>query len=190
MRWPAWALVVTIAYEVILLSLQAARGVRSHFKNATAFDAISGQIMAAGAGVLVTAPMIIAACMLFQAIRHQMASPLLLATVLGLLIGNRLAAYAGPSLGMNGGPFVGPFDPADPTLPLLGWCLAIGDLRIANFFGLHMMHFIPALALFAGGPAVWAQYSPPPPSPLLHSTTTPPPRLDKCPSAPRRCVRI
>lgn len=157
-RWPAYALVVTMAYELTFLCLQAARGVRSHFNEDTAFDAIGGQIMAAGAGVLVTAPMVIAGYILVQALRRRMVSPLLLATVLGLLIGNVLAAYAGSSLGANGGPFVGPFDPADPTLPLFGWSLAIGDLRIAHFFGLHMMQFLPALALLASSLAVWAQY--------------------------------
>ena len=58
-RWVNAVLGAVVIYEVIFIALQAARGVRSHFNSETAFDAIGGTIMAAGAGVLTLAPALV-----------------------------------------------------------------------------------------------------------------------------------
>jgi hypothetical protein len=63
-----------IIYEAVFLSLQAARGVRSHFNETTTFDAIGGSIMAAGAGVLVIVPLILGAALAVAALRGGWAS--------------------------------------------------------------------------------------------------------------------
>lgn len=51
-----------------------------------------------------------------------------------------------------GGHFVGPPDPADARIWLLGWSREVGDLRVAHLFATHVMQILPVgaaiLALF------------------------------------------
>jgi hypothetical protein len=58
-RWVNTVLGAVVIYEVSFIALQAARGVRPHFNSETAFDAVGGTIMAAGAGVLTLAPALV-----------------------------------------------------------------------------------------------------------------------------------
>jgi hypothetical protein len=34
-------------------------------------------------------------------------------------------------------------------MPVTGWALGGGDLRVSHFFAMHAMHFVPAFALAA-----------------------------------------
>ncbi len=147
-RIPAMAVAATALYELIFLSIQASRGVRSHFNADTLFDRIGGTVMAGGAGVLVLGAALIGAAILLALIfkgRGALDEPVLLALGLGLVLGGILGGYTGGAIGANGGPFVGPAD--GPFVPLMGWSLAAGDLRIAHFIGLHAMQALPLMAL-------------------------------------------
>jgi len=70
---------------------------------------------------------------------------LMLALGLALALGGWLGGFTGGAIGANGGPFVG--DATGPFVPLMGWSLTGGDLRIAHFLGLHVMQALPLLAL-------------------------------------------
>jgi len=139
----------------VFLSLQAARGVRSHFNDTTAFDAIGGTIMAAGAGVLVMIPLALGAALVVAAARGGWsgiaANPLPFAVGIGFVLAGWLGGQTGGAIGANAGPFVS-VDPATgPFMPLTGWALTGGDYRIAHFLGVHAMQAVPlaALALLA-----------------------------------------
>jgi hypothetical protein len=155
-----FALGAVIIYEAVFLSLQAARGVRSHFNDSTAFDAIGGSIMAAGAGVLVIVPLILGATLTLAALRGGWASiaanPLPFALALGFMLAGWLGGQTGSAIGANGGPFVG-VDPAvGPFMPLTGWSLSGGDYRISHFLGVHAMQAVPlgVLILLAVLPSI------------------------------------
>lgn len=136
-----------IIYEAVFLSLQAARGVRSHFNDTTAFDAIGGSIMAAGAGVLVIVPLILGAALAVAALRGGWASiaanPLPCALALGFMLAGWLGGQTGSAIGANGGPFIGVDPAAGPFMPLTGWSLSGGDYRISHFLGVHAMQAVP-----------------------------------------------
>ena len=162
-RVPLGMVGVAMLYESVFLSIQAGRGVRSHFNDDTAFDAIGGAIMSYGAGLLVTGPFVLGLVILVRAGWTRRLTPLHLAAALGLVMGAGLAIWSGTYMGMNRGPFVGTHEMGDPALPLFGWSLVAGDYRIGHFFGLHTMQALPlaALALLglparAGYPAVLA----------------------------------
>jgi hypothetical protein len=149
-RIPSVAVAATALYELTFLNIQAARGVRSHFNADTLFDRIGGTIMAGGAGVLVLGAALIGIAILaLLAMKGRAAldEPVLLALGLGLALGGWLGGYTGSAIGANGGPFVGAA--AGPFVPLMGWSLTGGDLRIAHFLGLHAMQALPLLALGA-----------------------------------------
>ena len=149
-----------ILYEVLFLSLQAGRGVRSHFNSTTAFDAIGGTIMAAGAGVLVAVPLLLGLALLASLVRDGCAAaasdPLRIGAALGLVLAGWLGGQSGGAIGANGGPFVGAAE-AGPVLPLTGWSLSGGDYRIAHFLGLHAMQALPILAVLLTAilPPLW-----------------------------------
>ena len=140
-----------IIYETVFLSLQAGRGVRSHFNDATAFDAIGGSIMAAGAGILVIVPLILGLALAITALRGGWsgiaANPVPFALALGFILSGWLGGQTGGAIGANGGPFVG-VDPATgPFMPLTGWSLSGGDYRISHFLGIHAMQAVPIAVL-------------------------------------------
>lgn len=136
-----------IIYEAVFLSLQAARGVRSHFNETTSLDAIGGTIMAAGAGVLVIVPLILGAAIAVAALRGGWAgiaaNPLPFALALGFILAGWLGGQTGSAIGANGGPFVGVDPAAGPFMPLTGWSLSGGDYRISHFLGVHAMQAVP-----------------------------------------------
>ncbi len=142
---------VVVIYEAVFLSIQAGRGVRSHFNDTTAFDAIGGSIMAAGAGVLVIVPLLIGLALAVATWRGGWAevldNPVRLAAALGFLLTGWLAAQTGSAIGANAGPFVA----VDPSLgrfmPLTGWALDGGDYRISHFLGVHAMQAVPLVVL-------------------------------------------
>ncbi|MGR3434743.1 MAG: hypothetical protein ACU0CO_07645 [Shimia sp.] len=159
--WAVAAVAVAMLYELVFLNLQAARGVASHFNDATPFDAIGGSIMAAMAGVLVTGPAVIGLASIARGARSVGRDPLPVAAGLGLILGGVMAAYSGSALGANGGPFVGGHDPLAPVWPLMGWSTTGGDLRVGHFVGLHLMQALPlwavAVARLAGpARAAWS----------------------------------
>lgn len=140
-----------IVYEALFLSLQAGRGVRSHFNDTTAFDAIGGTVMAAGAGVLVMVPLILGVALAVATLRGGWASiaanPLPFALALGFILAGWLGGQTGGAIGANGGPFVGVDPTAGPFMPLTGWSLNGGDYRISHFLGVHAMQAVPIAAL-------------------------------------------
>ncbi len=168
-RWVNAVLGAVVIYEVIFIALQAARGVRSHFNSETAFDAIGGTIMAAGAGVLTLAPALVGLVLIWHLVRRGSDRlPWHLGAALGLILSGWLGGQTGGAIGANQGPFVGAA--LGPYLPLTGWSLTGGDLRIAHFVGLHAMQALPlgafvasvilprrlAVAAVVTGSVVWA----------------------------------
>lgn len=140
-----------ILYEALFLSLQAGRGVRSHFNESTAFDAIGGAFMAAGAGVLVAVPLALGVALAIAALRSGWAgiaaAPLPFALALGFILAGWLGGQTGGAIGANGGPFVGVDPVTGPFMALTGWSLTGGDYRIAHFLGVHAMQALPIATL-------------------------------------------
>jgi hypothetical protein len=134
-----WLLVITVIFEASYIALQGARGVPSHFNRSTPWESIAASLMAVGAYILV------GTSAWTRQDKHQRA-PMLLAIGLGFASMFVLAGWTGSALGQFRGPFVQQPPFGGITVPLAGWRLDVGDLRISHFFGVHAMQAIPLMA--------------------------------------------
>ncbi|MGD1845794.1 MAG: hypothetical protein ACFB10_10420 [Salibacteraceae bacterium] len=140
-----WVIVITLGFEVVYITLQAAKGQASHFNLTTPFNAFMFSLMGAAA----TAATLAVAYLGWQLMQQPAAIlpdhytwALRIGFVLfvvfsfqGFLMGSRLAHGVG---GADGG----------AGLYFLNWSLSHGDLRIAHFIGMHALQILPLLAWF------------------------------------------
>lgn len=149
-----------LGLEIALIILQGARAVPMHFNNATPLDATLFQIMAVtitffwfvnALGVAVLLPQQVPSRAFAWSLRLG-----LLIALLGMLEGYLMTSptadqmallRAGQHTDMIGAHTVGAVD-GGPGLPLLGWSVEHGDLRIGHFIGLHGLQLMPLLGLF------------------------------------------
>jgi hypothetical protein len=150
-EWAAALIFGVSVIELAIITLQAGRGRMSHFNETTPLDAQLFAIMGASIMVLFMAHVAIAVVALRQrigdrAVTCAIRSGLLL-SVLGLLAAVPMVAGATDRGDENitGGHSVGVAD-GGPGMPLTGWSLTGGDLRIGHFVGLHGLQALPLLA--------------------------------------------
>jgi len=138
--------------EIVLISMQAARGVASHFNDSTPMDTAIYAVM----GVTITISSIAVAYVLWRFVRNppSLAPAYLWGLRLGMFLfvvasieGWVMVAYSGHGIGVEN---------ATAGLPLLNWNLTSGDLRVAHFVGLHALQILP---LVGYGAATWERLS-------------------------------
>jgi len=160
-------LVTTIAWltglVLVIITGQAARGVRSHFNVATLLDAALFQIM----GMAITFVTLAVAWLGLYAWRTRYENAALAAgvrfgiaiMVLGSCVAflmprptaSQLASFQqGQPTPLIGAHTVGASDDSGSGLPVTRWSSAGGDLRVPHFVGLHALQLLP-LAGFALG---------------------------------------
>jgi hypothetical protein len=148
-----------IALEVLLISLQAARGTSSHFNIDTVADtAIFSTMGLAIATVWVMSMVLLWVHWRTPATDRAMALALRLGLVLNILgagVGWTMtqprpaqiqAIRRGQHPFVAGSHTVGAPD-GGPALPLIFWSADHGDLRVPHFFGMHALQLLPLLVL-------------------------------------------
>lgn len=133
----------TLVLEMVIIALQAARGVQSHYNTSTAFDGFLFQSMGIliGVNVLIMVLFIIDTLRLRLLTSRAMQNAILMGwiiVVFGSWAGGQMIAQMGHNVGIADG---------GEGLPLLNWSTVAGDLRVAHFFGLHAIQIIPLLAV-------------------------------------------
>ncbi|MCX6017851.1 MAG: hypothetical protein NTZ50_04990 [Chloroflexi bacterium] len=146
--------------EIALIVLQTLRGTPSHFNYATPFDAVVFTTMGIGISTLWIASLVAALLLLQEKFLTRTTA---WGTRLGMMIsiiGMALAFFmtspnttqitalqGGQVLEQLGAHNVNALvDGQTRMIPLLGWNLDGGDLRVAHFIGLHGLQAIPLLA--------------------------------------------
>jgi len=122
-----------LAVEQVLITLQAARGVRSHFNLDTPFDAA----VFAGMGASLVGGVGAATITVAAAFALRPPADPVLARVARSGLGLMLAGFAVGAVMLALGRHSIGTDDGGPGLPLLGWSTTAGDLRPAHFVGLH-----------------------------------------------------
>ena len=132
---------LSMAVEMAVIFVQAARGTTSHYNNSSALNAILFGLM----GVFILVNTLLSAWALYLAWRHRPHGPA--GYVWGLRLG-LLVFLVGSVLGgfmiHNNQHTVGAPD-GGPGLPGLGWSTRAGDLRAAHFLGMHALQALPLL---------------------------------------------
>jgi hypothetical protein len=148
-RVAAWLFVGWAVLELAYITLQAGRGLPSHFNVTTTLYRTLYSLMGIGALTMIACTGYLGARILRRP--DPDARPVLArAAGVGLLATAVLGGAMGIYLGAQRGHWVG--GPATDAggLPLTGWSTAGGDLRVAHFFGLHAMQVIAAAGWLAG----------------------------------------
>ena len=155
---------VALGIELLLITVQAGRGVTSHFNLTTRFDAIVFNVM----GMMILALTLLHVLLVIRLLRARWSDRWLLSAcrwgagiaLVGLAVGalmvqpspEQLTQLRAGGAGIAGAHTVGAPD-GGAGLPLVNWSTEAGDRRVAHFVGLHAMQVIPAVALVA--PAHW-----------------------------------
>jgi len=127
--------------EMAYITFRAARGEASHFNETTTIAWLLFALMGLGAVMLSAVTSFIG----WRILRRAPASSLAFAAGLGFILAGVLAVMFGGYMAQHGAHWVGG-DPSDATgLPFFHWSTTGGDLRVAHFFGLHIMQALPVL---------------------------------------------
>jgi hypothetical protein len=136
-----YAVALTMSIEMVLITLQAARGVPSHFNHATAFD--DAVFSAMGILIAVNTAAVLHTVVLFFTQPTALRPAHLTGVRLGLILfvaasleGGLMVARDAHSVGVHDG---------GPGLPFVNWSTGAGDLRIAHFVGLHALQALPII---------------------------------------------
>jgi hypothetical protein len=134
-----WTIAVTLVIEIVLITMQAARGVTSHFNNTTVFNAAVFGVM----GTAISINILVAAylALKFWNVEAEIPAPFLWGIRIGLTIfvlasleGFAMVSHSAHSVGVPDG---------GPGLPIVNWSTMGGDLRVAHFFGIHALQVLP-----------------------------------------------
>lgn len=164
--WLGTGVGMALAIELVLISMQAARGVTSHFNLATPFDATVFNVM----GLMIMALSVFHTILWVMLLRQRWTDRARLAalrwgagvSIAGLAIGGLMVRPSAEQIAhirartgwVSGAHAVGVPD-GGPGLPVVNWSTDGGDRRAPHFVGLHAMQVVPAVVLLA--PAAWPQ---------------------------------
>lgn len=141
--------VITVALvaEIALVEMQVFRGTTSHFNESTEWDAAVWYAM----GGIVSLVLIATIAAGVVALRQRGIDEGLAAGLrwgIGVCVLGMLAAVTmifNQAWGESGGHTVGAAD-GGAGMPITGWSLEHGDLRVGHFIGLHALQLLPLLA--------------------------------------------
>jgi hypothetical protein len=141
--------VAASAFEIAYITLQAARGLASHYNVGDPFHSMMYTLMGIGA-VTLTAVSPAVAVLLWRHRPARWSTAFWLSVVLGLVLTFVLGAGAGAVLSSGDGHWIGGVRSDAGGVPVFGWSRTGGDLRTAHFLGMHAMHVLPVVGLIAG----------------------------------------
>jgi hypothetical protein len=157
----ARVVVFAIVVEFAWIAAAAMAGTASHFNREPGWVLVY-PVMGLLAVVLTSASLVYGVA-IWRNRESGLAPALRVAIGLGLVLTFVLTVPVAATMAQGDGHFVGtPVTGA--TLPVLGWSVEVGDLRVPHFFATHAMHFLPVLGVLLvtllpaslAVPAVWA----------------------------------
>lgn len=151
-RWTMGVTCAAVLLELFYISLQAARGRASHFNRETPWEEYAYYAMGAGVAIVMTGTLIIGIAVWRRA-RSDIGPGLRTGVGLGAVAAT-FATFvtAGAMSSMQFTPtghWVGGALTDAGGLPLLGWSMTGGDLRVPHFFATHLIQVVPVIGWLA-----------------------------------------
>lgn len=137
-----WMMILGSVVEFSCIALQAARARTSHFNRSTPGDAAIYATMGMFAVLFIGAVVPLAWEIARRPVEHA-DHTMIQAVVAGLVVTFIVGGGTGGLMSAEGHHAI---DKRRPRLPLLGWNLSGGDLRVPHFFGIHAMQALPLMA--------------------------------------------
>jgi len=126
--------------EIAYIVLQASKGEASHFNSSTPLSIALYSLMGIGAITMLA----ISGWLGVMILRHgETGKPFVYVAGLSLVAGSLLGGLTGIFISVNQGHWVGGLHTDAGGLPIFGWSRTGGDLRVAHFFGMHIMQAVP-----------------------------------------------
>jgi hypothetical protein len=141
--------IACILAEVAWIGGAAALGTASHFNLQGVWSTLYSLM---GVAAVTLTSLSLAMGIVFW--RHR-ADRLLLSVALGLVLTFLLTVPIAGTMSSLTGHLVG-IPVTGARVPLMGWSLEVGDLRLPHFLATHAMHAVPLAGLTGSRPAVWA----------------------------------
>jgi len=139
--------VVSLVFEFVYLSVQTARGTRSHFNSDTVFEQIMYAVMGIGAFFMVLAALVLAIQIWRKGDRSNQG--LWLGSIIGLATAFVLTLVIAGHMSSVGRFVGGPLSGGGEVIPFFGWSREYGDLRPSHFVSLHLMQTLPLAGYIA-----------------------------------------
>ena len=126
--------------EITYIVLQASKGEASHFNSSTPLSLALYALMGIGAITMLS----ISGWLGVMILRHgDTGNPFVYIAGLSLIAGSLLGSLTGIFISVHQSHWVGGLHTDAGGLPLFGWSRSGGDLRVAHFFGMHIMQAVP-----------------------------------------------
>ncbi len=149
LRLACAALVLAAVFDMLLFTLQSARGTASHFNVATALDARLYSLSGVAALVIVGSAAWVGWLLWQQRATAGARRGLVLGGAWGLMLGALATLITAGLMSAEvltpTGHWVGGELSDAQGLPLVGWSTTGGDLRVPHFFATHLMQALPLL---------------------------------------------
>ncbi len=153
MRWAITITSFTVLIELLYIFVQAARGRASHFNFETQWEMIAYYGLMGGAAVVVMIGTLIIGVLAWRGAREGIGVGLRTGILLGTVFGTIATFVTAGALASGVVTPTGHWIGGDLTdangLPILGWSTTGGDLRVAHFFGTHLLQALPILGWLA-----------------------------------------
>jgi hypothetical protein len=140
----SWAAVICFSFEQFAITLQALRGVQSHYNQIDTFGIVLYSLM----GIFILTITLWTGFMTYIFIKqkaYNMPLAVSLSIKIGLIYCVIFSLFGGYFSGLEGHT-VGARD-GGSGLPFLNWSRFFGDLRVAHFFGIHSLQILPLFAI-------------------------------------------
>jgi hypothetical protein len=141
----AWTVIVLLGFEIVYITLQAARGQQSHFNVSSTLYATLYGLMAVAATVVSVYTAYIGV-LFFRAEFTALQAYYVWGIRVGILL-FVIFSLEGFVMGPRLSHTIGAMDCGE-GLPLVGWSTKYGDPRIAHFIGMHALQVLPLASYY------------------------------------------
>ena len=145
-RWATGVAVGSGLFEVLYIFVQSARGRASHYNQETPLETAMYGLMGLGALALVAVSFYLG-WLLYREYLKEKHDMVILASAYGLMLGSVLTLVTAGIMSSGQSHFAGTPVVDSWRVPVTGWFLSGGDLRIPHFFATHLMQTLPLYGL-------------------------------------------